>query len=82
MSLSFKTTIGANGRVLLPTKIREKLNLFQGDQVSIVLDDELKIIPLKDTIRKIQTSIKARNPQNISLVDSLIENRRQELQNE
>lgn len=82
MQLEYKVTVGENGRVILPIKIREQLNLLTGDQVMLVLDEELKVIPLKDKVRKLQAMIKSRNPENISLVDSLIEGRRKESRNE
>jgi AbrB family looped-hinge helix DNA binding protein len=82
MQLEYKVTVGENGRLILPIKIREQLNLLTGDQVMLVLNEELKLIPLKDKVRKLQAMIKSRNPENISLVDSLIESRRKESRDE
>jgi|GEM_PF-3430854 len=82
MQLEYKVTVGENGRLILPIKIREQLNLLTGDQVMLVLSEGLKIIPIKDKVRELQAMIKSRNPENISLVDSLIESRRKESRDE
>lgn len=82
MQLEYKVTVGENGRLILPIKIREQLNLLTGDQVMLVLNEELKLIPIKDKVRELQAMIKSRNPENISLVDSLIESRRKESRDE
>jgi len=82
MQLEYKVTVGENGRLILPIKIREQLNLLTGDQVMLVLSEGLKVIPIKDKVRELQAMIKSRNPENISLVDSLIESRRKESRDE
>ncbi|WP_277361056.1 hypothetical protein [Rickettsia asembonensis] len=40
------------------------------------------MIPLKNKIKEFQALVKSRNKDNISLVDSLIESRRKEFNNE
>ncbi|RYE05574.1 MAG: AbrB family transcriptional regulator [Rickettsiaceae bacterium] len=82
MSTEYKLTIGENGRIFLPIKIRETMKLVPGDQIILKLDEELKITPLRNTIRAIQAFIKSKNPSQLSLVDSLIETRHAEINNE
>lgn len=83
MHLEYKSTIGENGRIILPVKIRNNLHLLPGDQIIFVLDkEELKMVPLKSTIKRFQEIIKKHNKNNISMVDSLIAERRQESENE
>ncbi|HJD58644.1 MAG TPA: hypothetical protein LFV92_05695 [Rickettsia endosymbiont of Ceroptres masudai] len=48
----------------------------------LILDKELILIPLKNKIKEFQALVKSRNKDNISLVDSLIESRRKEFNNE
>jgi len=78
MQKKYKVTIGNNGRLVLPCKVREYLHIKSGDQVLLVLDQELKILPLKESFKQIQQLVKSYNTNNISLVDSLKITRTQE----
>ena len=82
MHLEYKLTIQANGRLVLPIKIREQLGLVTGDQILLVLDKDLKIIPLKETLRHIQDKIKKMNKEGISLVGALKQTRQSEFDHE
>ncbi len=82
MNLEHKITVGENGRILIPAKIREFLNIVPGDQMMLIMNKELKLVPLKDIIRKLQAFIKSRNKDNISLVKSLKQSRVEEFKNE
>ena len=77
-----KATMGENGRLIIPAKIREELHIERGDQVLLRLDGNLQIIPIIDTVREFQKFIKAKNKDGVSLVDSLIQTRRDEVANE
>ena len=80
--MEYKVTIGENGRILIPAKIREHFKISSGDQIIIQAGDELKIIPVKNMVHKFQSLIKNLNKENISLVDSLKETRIEEFKNE
>ncbi|QQV75573.1 hypothetical protein H6P87_01135 [Rickettsia tillamookensis] len=82
MHLEYKVTISENGRINIPVKIRDQLYLSSGDQLMLVLDKELKLIPIKNKIKEFQALVKSKNKNNISLVESLIESRKKELNNE
>lgn len=83
MHLEFKSTLGENGRVVLPAKLRHALDISSGDQIVFVLENqELKVIPLKKTIKHFQSLVSKLNKDKISLVDSLLASRRRELENE
>ena len=81
-AVQFKAMVEESGRIFLPSKVRKKMDINPGDQIVFVMDDDLKIITLKDNLSKIQSKFKALNKSGISLVDSLIGSRRIEAQNE
>lgn len=82
MHLECKLTLGEGGRLIIPAKIRKHLALHAGDQVILVLDGTLQVIPVKEEIKKFQALVKARNKNNVSLVESLFSTRKQELLDE
>jgi len=82
MHLECKVTLGENGRIIIPAKIREHFKISSGDQIMLVLDEELKMIPIKSMVHKFQSFVKTRNKHNISLVDSLKETRLEEFKHE
>lgn len=82
MHLECKVTLGDNGRLIIPAKIREQFKLSSGDQLMLVLDEELKIVPLRSMVQKFQAFVKSRNKNNISLVESLKATRQEEFKNE
>ncbi len=77
-----KATMGENGRLIIPVKIREELHIERGDQVILRLGKNLEIIPVMDTVRQFQKLLKSKNKDSVSLVDSLIKTRRAEAANE
>lgn len=81
--MEFRVTVGENGRIILPVKVRKELDIESGDRVVLMLDNkELHLRTLKDTVKNYQTMIKAKNIHNISLVDSLKQSRKQEAEDE
>lgn len=82
MHIEYKVTVSENGRIDIPTKIRDQLHISSGDQLMLVFDKELKLIPLKSKIRAFQELVKSKNKNNISLVDSPIKSRKEEFDNE
>ncbi len=78
MQTEYKATVGENGRLIIPAKVRDHFGIGSGDQILLVIEEQLKIIPVKDKIKEFQALLKARNIDNISLVDSLLETRNQE----
>lgn len=81
--MEFRAVVGENGRLILPVKIRKELNIEAGDRIVLMLDNkELHIRTLKDAVKNYQAVIKAKNINNISLVDSLKQSRKQEVEDE
>lgn len=56
--------------------------MSRGDQVILKFEEGLSIIPLRNKIRDIQEFVKSKNPNNISLVESLIETRLADIKDE
>lgn len=82
MHLEYKVTISENGRINIPVKIRDQLHLSSGDQLMLVLDKDLKLVPIKSKIKEFQALVKSKNKDNTSLVKSLIKSRQKEFNNE
>jgi AbrB family looped-hinge helix DNA binding protein len=77
--LDIRTKIGAGGRIIIPSLIREKLHFSIGDEVVLhVKENELYITTIEQALRQLQHKVKARNKEKVSLVDELFATRRKE----
>jgi AbrB family looped-hinge helix DNA binding protein len=73
------TTIGPGGRIVIPAPYRQALGLNEGDQVMLSLvDDEVRLTSRLAKIREAQELLSRYVPQEVSLVDELIAERRRE----
>jgi AbrB family looped-hinge helix DNA binding protein len=79
-----RARIDKAGRVLIPAKLRNELELGPGDPVVLeTTDDELHVRPYKKAIREAQAIIRKYIPdRERSLVDELIEQRRKDAERE
>lgn len=81
--LAYKTSIGENGRVLIPAKIRKTANLLIGQSVVINVENgEVKISSYNARLKNIQKLVKSYTENKGSLVDELTDMRKEELTNE
>ena len=81
--LETKTQIGKGGRIVLPARLRKKLDIQPGDEILLRLEqDEVRLIPLRRAVALAQANVRRYVPEGASLVDDLIEQRRAEAQNE
>ena len=81
--LAYKTSIGENGRIIIPAKIRKEANLLVGQGIVInVVDGELKISSYGAKLRSIQETVKNYTQDKGSLVDKLYELRQEDKNNE
>lgn len=81
--VEFRTHIGKNGRVVIPSKLREALGLESGQEIILRLEnDQLRLIPLYRAITLAQARVKKYVPEGTSLVDALIQERRNEVERE
>ncbi|OJW53485.1 MAG: hypothetical protein BGO67_01705 [Alphaproteobacteria bacterium 41-28] len=81
--LDMRTKIGAGGRVIIPSLIREKLHLSIGDEVILHLKgEELCITTAEQALRILREKVKKHNRRKTSLVNDLIAKRRSEASHE
>ena len=80
---SIKTKIGPDGRVVIPATFRESLDLKEGDVLFARLyNGEIALLTPKAAMRRAQAIVRRFVPDEVSLVDELIEDRRREAQRE
>jgi AbrB family looped-hinge helix DNA binding protein len=78
-----RTHIDANGRILIPHSIRKAWGIKSGDVFVIrTLDNEMRIINLKQAIVNAQNLIQEYIPDNVSLTEELFTMRREEVNKE
>ena len=74
-----KTKIGEGGRIVIPAEYRQALGLQVGDEVILRLEGrELRIFTLNQAIKRAQELVSHSIPQERSLADELIAERRRE----
>jgi AbrB family looped-hinge helix DNA binding protein len=83
MKLKTRMRVNENGRVVIPASFRKRLGIHVGDEVVLQIeDDELRITTLKRNIERAQRLVRKHVKPGTSLVDELIEERRQATRNE
>jgi AbrB family looped-hinge helix DNA binding protein len=76
---SAKVKVGGGGRVVIPAEYRKFLEVEPGDEVIIgAKDGELRIWTQAIALRRAQELIRKHVPEGVSLVDELIQDRREE----
>jgi len=74
-----KTKIDEGGRIVIPAEYRQALGLQVGDEVILRLEGrELRIFTLNQGIKRAQELVSRSIPQERSLADELISERRRE----
>ena len=74
-----KTKLGEGGRIVIPAEYRQALGLQVGDELILRLEGrELRIFTLNQAIRRAQELVSRYIPQERSLADELIAERRLE----
>jgi AbrB family looped-hinge helix DNA binding protein len=82
-SITGKSRLNDNGRIVIPAEIRKEMALNPGDTVVMVLEDGvLKIESQRTRVRQVQQSLSKLIPDGRRLSDELIENRRNEARQE
>ncbi len=71
--------VDSAGRVVLPARFRRALGIKAGDPVTIALEDNmLRVRTIRSALEKARALMRKHNPNNVSLVDELIAERRAE----
>jgi len=77
--MKFKVQVHSGGRVVLPSKLRKELNIQNGDEIVLRLENgSIRLVPLHQAVLIAQQSVKKYVPKGTSLVDDLIQARREE----
>lgn len=75
----YRARVDASGRIVIPAESRLRKQVKEGDQLIVEEDDKgVRIMTLDDAIREAQAYFQKVIPEGVSLVDELIEERRQE----
>jgi AbrB family looped-hinge helix DNA binding protein len=73
------TQMGKSGRVTIPAKMRMALGVQSGDEILIRLENgAIRMIPLRQAIHLVQQAVRRYVPEGTSLVEALIQARREE----
>ena len=74
-----RVTIGPGGRMVIPSEFRKTLGVQRGDQVVVDLKDgDLRVRSLDAVVERAQALVRRYVPDDVSLADELIEDRRAE----
>lgn len=74
-----RVQIRNGGRFVLPVNFRKALKIKTGDEMILRLEgDSLRLIPLQQAIRMAQKAVRQYVPKGKSLVDDLVQARREE----
>jgi AbrB family looped-hinge helix DNA binding protein len=78
-----RTRIGAKGRLVIPVALREALGIGDGEVLDLrVIDGELRVTTLRETIRRVQERAKRFIKPGVSLADELSAERREAAKHE
>ncbi|MGB7201799.1 MAG: AbrB/MazE/SpoVT family DNA-binding domain-containing protein [Pyrinomonadaceae bacterium] len=80
---STKTKVNEGGRIVIPAKMRKALGIEVGKNVTLTLkNDLLEITTREKAFKRIEEMMKPHIKQGRSVVDELINERREEAKNE
>lgn len=80
---NFKTKLGKGGRIVIPTEYRRELGVEPGDEIILHLDDEgLRLYTPAQAVARAQSLVRPYIPEERSLSEELISERREEADRE
>jgi AbrB family looped-hinge helix DNA binding protein len=75
--------MGKSGRIVVPSKMRTALGVQSGDEIVMRLENgTIRMIPLRQAVRLAQQAVRHYVPEGTSLVEALIQARREEAAHE
>jgi bifunctional DNA-binding transcriptional regulator/antitoxin component of YhaV-PrlF toxin-antitoxin module len=80
---SIHVTMGANGRLVVPARLRAALKMERGGAFVATLENgAIKLEPLDKVIRRVQANVRRYVPEGTDLAAELSEDRRREAERE
>jgi AbrB family looped-hinge helix DNA binding protein len=77
--MEIRTQISKNGRIVLPTKLRKALEIQAGGEVVVWLEKGyVRMVPLRQVVTLAQKAVRQYMPKGTSLVDALIQARKED----
>jgi AbrB family looped-hinge helix DNA binding protein len=77
--MEIRTQMGRSGRIVVPVKLRRALGIRPGDEIVLRLENgSIRMIPLRQAVNLAQKTVRQYVPEGTSLVDALIQARREE----
>jgi AbrB family looped-hinge helix DNA binding protein len=81
--MEYRVQVHSGGRFVLPSKLRKELQIKAGDEIVLQLENgSIRMVPLHQAVVIAQQAVKKYVPQGTSLVDDLIQARREEAAHE
>lgn len=78
-----RTRLSEKGRVVIPAAMREALGMGESEVIDLLLEDgELRIVTLRETIRRVQERARRYVEPGVSLADELSAERREAAKHE
>ena len=78
-----RTTLGENGRIVIPAAFRKELGIKKGDPLVVRLEDgEVRVCSYQQSLRRIQEELRRYVPEGELLSERLIAERRAEAERE
>jgi len=72
--------VGSGGAIVLPESLRRALRVVDGDSlIALVGDGEVALMSVPTAIRKVQAMVRKHVPAGVSLVDELLNERKEEV---
>ena len=77
--MEYRTRISKSGRIVIPVRLRRALDIRAGDEIVMRLEfGSIWLIPLRQAVSLAQKTVRRYVPEGTSLVEALIEARREE----
>ena len=77
--MEFRVQIHSGGRFVLPAKLRKELQIKAGDEIVLRLENgSVRLVPLHQAVIIAQQTVKKYVPKGTSLVEDLIQARKEE----